>query len=343
MQKQINELPSATNINSTDLLIIDSTLNSVDFTSKSISFSNFKSELFYSPTFTGYVTGISKTMVGLENVDNVSDANKPVSTAQATADLVVQNYSINRSNHIGTQSADTLTDGSINRLYSSAEKEKLATIAAGATVNSNDSILLNRANHTGTQSFSTMTIANSSRILGRVSSGSGAIEALTGTQVLSLLSTFGASQNGLVPASGGGTSNFLRADGTWAGVGTEYSTNLGYYVDSSTVTLTTSNGEGAQIPSATQTTAGVFSATDKVKLDGIAAGATVNSSDATLLNRTNHTGTPLTGGGLLIGRGFNGGTLNYSGKVAIVRYYNRTLQDFEVLQNYNAMRGRFGL
>jgi fibronectin type 3 domain-containing protein len=38
-----------------------------------------------SPTFTGTVTGISKTMVGLSNVDNTSDVNKPVSTAQQTA------------------------------------------------------------------------------------------------------------------------------------------------------------------------------------------------------------------------------------------------------------------
>jgi hypothetical protein len=38
-----------------------------------------------SPTFTGTVGGITKAMVGLGNVDNTSDANKPVSTAQQTA------------------------------------------------------------------------------------------------------------------------------------------------------------------------------------------------------------------------------------------------------------------
>jgi hypothetical protein len=37
-----------------------------------------------SPTFTGTVSGITKTMVGLANVDNTSDANKPVSTATQT-------------------------------------------------------------------------------------------------------------------------------------------------------------------------------------------------------------------------------------------------------------------
>ena len=37
------------------------------------------------PTFTGTVNGITKTMVGLGNVDNTSDALKPVSTATQTA------------------------------------------------------------------------------------------------------------------------------------------------------------------------------------------------------------------------------------------------------------------
>jgi len=38
-----------------------------------------------SPTFTGIVSGINKMMVGLSNVDNTTDANKPVSTAAQTA------------------------------------------------------------------------------------------------------------------------------------------------------------------------------------------------------------------------------------------------------------------
>ena len=38
-----------------------------------------------SPTFTGTVSGITASMVGLSNVDNTSDANKPVSTATQTA------------------------------------------------------------------------------------------------------------------------------------------------------------------------------------------------------------------------------------------------------------------
>lgn len=38
-----------------------------------------------SPTFTGTVGGITKAMVGLDNVDNTADADKPISTATQTA------------------------------------------------------------------------------------------------------------------------------------------------------------------------------------------------------------------------------------------------------------------
>lgn len=51
---------------------------------------------------------------------------------------------------------------------------------------------------------------------GRVTAGSGDPEDLTGTQATTLLDVFTSTLKGLAPASGGGTSNFLRADGTWA-------------------------------------------------------------------------------------------------------------------------------
>lgn len=54
------------------------------------------------------------------------------------------------------------------------------------------------------------------RIKGRATAGSGDPEDLTGTQATTLLDTFTGTAKGLVPASGGGTTNFLRADGTFA-------------------------------------------------------------------------------------------------------------------------------
>jgi hypothetical protein len=55
-----------------------------------------------------------------------------------------------------------------------------------------------------------------SRLKGRVTAGTGDPEDLTGTQATTLLDTVTSALKGLAPASGGGTSNFLRADGTWA-------------------------------------------------------------------------------------------------------------------------------
>ena len=48
------------------------------------------------------------------------------------------------------------------------------------------------------------------------------------------------------------------------------------------------------------------------------------------------------GNGFTIGS-FDGGSYNLNGKIAIVQVYNRALTASEVLQNYNAQKGRFGL
>lgn len=59
-------------------------------------------------------------------------------------------------------------------------------------------------------------VSATSRFLGRITAGSGDVEELTGTQATTLLNLFSSVLQGLVPASGGGTANFLRADGTFA-------------------------------------------------------------------------------------------------------------------------------
>ena len=51
----------------------------------------YKRQNIASPTFTGTVSGITKSMVGLTNVDNISDSNKPISTATQSALNLKQN------------------------------------------------------------------------------------------------------------------------------------------------------------------------------------------------------------------------------------------------------------
>jgi hypothetical protein len=63
-----------------------------------------------SPTFTGTVKGITKAMVGLSNVDNTSDIDKPVSTATQTAlDVKANTADVNTALNLKANTADVNT------------------------------------------------------------------------------------------------------------------------------------------------------------------------------------------------------------------------------------------
>ena len=101
-----------------------------------------------------------------------------------------------------------------------------STLASDVTANN---AKVSNATHTGDVTGATaLTIAANAvtlakmatlataRFLGRVTAGVGDPEAMTGTQATTLMDQFTSALKGLVPASGGGTANFLRADGTFA-------------------------------------------------------------------------------------------------------------------------------
>jgi hypothetical protein len=156
---------------------------------------------------------LNKGAVGLGSVDNTSDANKPVSTAQATA--IGLKLDATHAGAGGAAHANAVASGAAG-FMTGADKSKLDAVAAGATANSTDAQLKDRANHTGTQAIASIAASATARIFGRNAAGAGAGEELTATQVTALLNAFTSTLKGLVPASGGGTTNFLRADGTWA-------------------------------------------------------------------------------------------------------------------------------
>ena len=79
----------------------------------------------------------------------------------------------------------------------------------------------------------------------------------------------------------------LEAGGGGGGGG---ATDLAY--TPATRLLASSTGADVTLP-LVGSDAGLMSAADKTKLNGVAAGATANSPDATLLDRANHTGTQL--------------------------------------------------
>jgi hypothetical protein len=82
-----------------------------------------------SPTFTGTVSGVTKAHVGLGNVDNTTDANKPVSTATQTAlDLKAS------TSDLSTHASDTTSIHGIADTNELATKEYVTTAVGNATI-----------------------------------------------------------------------------------------------------------------------------------------------------------------------------------------------------------------
>lgn len=54
-------------------------------------------------------------------------------------------------------------------------------------------------------------------------------------------------------------------------------------------------------------------------------------------------GTLANGGGFLVGKGFYGGDRYSAGRVSFLKVYSRALTPEEIKQNFNALRGRFGI
>jgi len=160
--------------------------------------------------------------------------------------------------------------------YTSAEKTKLGGIASGATVNQTDAFLTSRSNHTGTQAISA------------VSGLQGALDAKVATEAGKGLSTNDyttAEKNKLGGIADGATAN--SSDSTLL--------NRAYHTGTQSINTITGlqsalDGKVAAV-NGMGLSSNDYTTDEKTKLGGIAAGATVNSTDATLLARGNHTGT----------------------------------------------------
>ena len=207
-----------------------------------------------------------------------------------------------------------------------AQARALLNVANGATANSPDATLLARANHTGTQTASTISDFNSASraqteaelVAGAnvtiTPGGAGATRTLTiaasggagatnlsytaATRVIAsdtgtdaTLPLFTSTEAGLVPLSGGGTANFLRADGTWvapSGSGTVTSVGMsvptGLSVSGSPVTgagtLAVTLTAGYVIP--TQATLDTF-LTDNLATDITTAKTSFSNADKGIL------------------------------------------------------------
>lgn len=167
--------------------------------------------------------------------------------------------------------------------YSTAEREKLAGIAVGATANAGDAQLRDRTMHTGTQSIAT--------VVGLQASLDSKVEKVAGKGLSTNdYSNLDASKLAAITeqATKNSTDAQLRDRATHTGTQAIATIeNLQSTLDAKVVAEA---GKGLS--------SNDFTAPEKAKLAGISGGATSNSSDAQLINRANHTGIdPITGGG----------------------------------------------
>jgi hypothetical protein len=88
--------------------------------------------------------------------------------------------------------------------------------AAAVGFNGSAAVALSASVDAGHITLARMANLAANSFIGNNTGSSATPLALTGTQATALLDTFTSGAKGLVAASGGGTTNFLRADGTWA-------------------------------------------------------------------------------------------------------------------------------
>lgn len=165
----------------------------------------------------------------------------------------------------GTLSAERVTTNSTSNTWNTGTPGQIAVERAAltgdvtASANSNTTTIANDA-----VTYAKMqNVSATNRLLGRITGGAGDPEELTGTQATTLLDTFTDVLKGLAPASGGGTTNFLRADGSWAappGGGGGAPTNAQYWVGAADATLSAEHNLGALATGLVINTAGTPSA-----------------------------------------------------------------------------------
>lgn len=161
--------------------------------------------LYESNTNTNAYTDAEKTIVG-----NTSGINTGDQTITLTGDVTGS----------GTGSfAATIANDAVSN-------SKLANMAANTV----------KVNDTASTADPKDLAMPASTFLARLATGN--IVAATVAQVKTLIGNFTAALAGLVPASGGGTTNFLRADGTWAAP----PTSVTPFEASATSTITTTSG-----------------------------------------------------------------------------------------------------
>lgn len=151
--------------------------------------------------------------------------------------------------------------------------------------------------------------------------------ALTVAQINAILPVFSSSLNGLVPASGGGTTNFLRADGTFAAPsGGSGVTTVAAYSASSQTNGATISSTNITFGPADATNPGMVSASGAQTLNATLTLPNILTCSNTTDSTSVTTGAIVTGGGIGATKGlFTGGTTSLSGGTIRSDSTNKTL------------------
>lgn len=246
------------------------------------------------PTFTGTVTGITKAMVGLGAVDNTSDADKPVSTATQTA--LNAKLDDSQATAFGLSLLDD-ADATAGR----------ATLGLGtaATTASTDYTPAAHAGAGGaahavatgaTAGFMSATDKTKLDTLANYTSFKGVFADLAALQTAIPTGVTGDWAHISNPSGAAHIAVWATDSASWDEVGETVAapgTDISITRTGTSVTVVSSTGADGTIPAADAANAGVMLATDKVKLDGVATGATANATDAALRDRATHTGSQL--------------------------------------------------
>lgn len=155
-----------------------------------------------SPTFTGTVSGIDKSMVGLGSVDNTSDAAKPISAATETA--LSTKAPIASPALIGVPTAPTAAPGTNSTQIATTAYTTAAIAAATAASGVADNSITSAKIANGAVTDAKITSVAGSKITGVIPVASGGTGQST---VAGILSTLGFASNNIAIGSQAGTPN----------------------------------------------------------------------------------------------------------------------------------------
>lgn len=189
-----------------------------------------------------------------------------------------------RATHTGTQSAATIT-GLATVATTGAYADLTGKPTLGTAAATDASAYATAAQGTDAREWSAATVDQAEAEAGAATTR----RAWTAQRVRQAISAWWAASAGSLLKTINGNSLLGSGDLTIGGGGG--ATNLSYTASATGGTVSSDTGTDATLPLSDGTNAGLMAPAQHSKLAGIAAGATANSSDATLLNRANHTGT----------------------------------------------------